>query len=112
MAVSNQATRSKHPPVIVTLAYLLEKLEHLPGPIGADQHRWVTDRLTHALAQAEPGPDLDAMLKAHPGVAELYENINYAHAGLCRHPLESALSAEQSAQRLIARLRAGPAQSG
>ncbi|MBP6813949.1 MAG: hypothetical protein KA169_03605 [Burkholderiaceae bacterium] len=109
MAVSNQATRSKHPPVIFTLAYLLEKLEQLPGPIGADQHRWVVDRLSQALAQAEPGPELDAMLDVHPGVAELYENLHYAHAGLCRHPLDSALSAEQSAQRLIARVRAGQA---
>ncbi|MBP8307974.1 MAG: hypothetical protein KAY46_11965 [Burkholderiaceae bacterium] len=105
MAVSNQTTRAKHPPVILTLAYLLEKLEHLPGPIGADQHRWVVERLTQALAAAEPGPDLDAMLEAHPGVAELYENMHYAHAGLCRHALEAALGAEQSAQRLIARVR-------
>ena len=106
MAVSNQVSRSKHPPVILTLAYLLEKLEHLPGPIGADQHRWVVERLARALTAAEPGPELDAMLEAHPSVAELYENMNYAHAGLCRHPLEMALGAEQSAQRLIARARA------
>jgi hypothetical protein len=49
------------------------------------------------------------MLDVHPGVAELYENLHYAHAGLCRHPLDSSLSAEQSAQRLIARVRASPA---
>jgi hypothetical protein len=35
--------------------------------------------------------------------------MHYAHAGLCRHPLDAALSAEQSAQRLIARVRASQA---
>jgi hypothetical protein len=41
--------------------------------------------------------------------AELYENVQYAHAGLCRQPLEAALNAELLARSTLARMRGGAA---
>jgi hypothetical protein len=37
----------------------------------------------------------------------LYENLRYAHAGLCRAPLETALNAELAASAAIDRARQG-----
>jgi hypothetical protein len=43
------------------------------------------------------------VLGAHPAAAELYENLQYEHAGLCRSPLEAALNAELLAGAAIQR---------
>jgi hypothetical protein len=51
---------------------------------------------------------LSPLLDAFPSAAELYENLNYRHAGLCRSPLDAALDAELQARRLIERVRQGP----
>jgi hypothetical protein len=47
------------------------------------------------------------VLRAFPAAAELYENVQYAHAGLCRQPLEAALNAELLTRAAIARVRGG-----
>ena len=47
--------------------------------------------------------------KHFPTVSELYENLNYAHAGLCRSPLETGLAAEVAARAAISRRPGGPA---
>jgi hypothetical protein len=44
---------------------------------------------------------LDAVLEASPSTAQLYENMQYEHAGLCRSPLEAALEAELAARAAI-----------
>ena len=51
--------------------------------------------------QSQPG--LSALLDAFASAAELYENLNYRHAGLCRSPLELSLAAEQQARQAIER---------
>lgn len=106
MKVSKQSEKVAHPSVILTLAYLLEKMERHPGPIGAEQHRWVVNRLAAELATATPGEQLESILEAHPAATELYENLNYAHSGLCRHDLDTTLCAERDALRCIERARA------
>ncbi|MEW6704029.1 MAG: hypothetical protein AB1430_04180 [Pseudomonadota bacterium] len=90
--------------VVAALAQLLQRLELSREPVSADQYRSVVRRLADALHEAAPGEALEALLNAFPAAAELYENLNYQHAGLCRAPLEAALNAELAARQWIARL--------
>jgi len=43
------------------------------------------------------------VLDAHPAAAELYENINYQVAGLCRSPLDASMNAELKAHQALQR---------
>jgi len=62
------------------------------------------------LHEAEPGEALHALLAVAPATAEIYENLQYAHAGLCRSPLDRATAAEQAAVAAIDHARrAAPA---
>jgi hypothetical protein len=49
--------------------------------------------------------ELDAVLARVPAAAELYENLNYQHAGLCRSPLDASLAAEAAARAAIDKAR-------
>jgi hypothetical protein len=88
---------------VITLAQLLERLERSQVAVAPDQYQVVVNRLGAALREAEPGEPLQAVLGAHPAAAELYENLQYEHAGLCRSPLEAALNAELLAGAAIQR---------
>ena len=85
------------------LAELLERLEHSRVPVDGGQYRTVVAHLVDELGVVEPGTALRALLDNHPAAAELYENINYQHAGLCRSELNAALAAEQQAKNAIVR---------
>ncbi len=91
--------------MLLTLAQLLERLERSITPISADQYRSVVRHLSQELGDAEPGEDLDVLLDTFPAMAQLYENLQYAHAGLCRSPLDASLAAELRAQEVIRRLQ-------
>lgn len=86
---------------LLTLAHLLERLERTPTPCSPDQYRTLVQRLSAELDSVEPGPDLHALLDACPATAELYENLHYVHAGLCRSPLSASLDAELRARQVI-----------
>src|SRR5262245_54113029 len=93
---------------LAAMAALLERLDNAPRAgegASADQYRDVVGQVTHLLTQAEPGAALDALLEVAPATAELYENLQYAYAGLCRSPLEPALDAELAARAVIAKAR-------
>ena len=90
--------------MLVTLAQLLERLERHVAPSSPEQYRSVVDHLSKELDQAEPGEDLNFLLDSFPATAQLYENLHYAHAGLCRSPLDASLAAELRAKELIRRL--------
>ncbi|MCR5883152.1 hypothetical protein LRS03_09915 [Rhizobacter sp. J219] len=90
--------------VLLTLAQLLERMERRLVPMAADQYRSVVDHLSKELADVPPGDDLDFLLQAFPATAELYENLQYAHAGLCRSPLDASLQAELQARDVFKRL--------
>ena len=92
------------------LAELLERLDHSTVPVGAGQYLSVAAHLVQALAGAEPGRELGALLDTHPAAAEMYENMNYQHAGLCRSPLDPALAAERQARQAIERAMRQPNQ--
>ncbi|MDN6883465.1 hypothetical protein QMO14_07610 [Variovorax sp. CAN2819] len=87
------------------LAQLLEKLEHSPVPVGAEQYRSVVEHLVHEFEDVGQGAELGRLLDAYPAAAEVYENLNYQHAGLCRSALDASLAAEISAREAIARAK-------
>lgn len=87
--------------VVVTLAHVLERLERSSDVISADQYRTVVNRLAHELAQVATDVALPAVLDAYPAAAELYENLNYQYAGLCRSPLEISLASEGRAKEIL-----------
>ena len=87
------------------LASLLERLEHSKVPIGAAQYRSIVAHLAAELAEAQSGPALATLLDNFPATAELYENLHYGQAGLCRSPLDAATRAELEAQRALERAR-------
>ena len=86
---------------LVMLARMMDRLEGSATPVDAEQFRTLVVRITAELEAAPHDAALEAVLDAFPSVAELYENINYRHAGLCRSPLEPALTAELSARKAI-----------
>jgi hypothetical protein len=90
------------------LARLMERLERSARAVDADQYRTVVQRLAAELDTAPRDAAFDALLDAFPGVAELYENLNYRHAGLCRSPLERSLGAEMAAREAIEAARRQP----
>jgi hypothetical protein len=108
---SKIAVSRTQPPVVLMLASLLERLERMPGPVVPRQYRWVAQRLAEELQRTPDDERLRAMLQSLPSAAEVWENLHYAHAGLCRQDLDAALAAEKAASALIARARraCGPA---
>jgi hypothetical protein len=89
---------------LAMLAGVFERVERSATAVDAQQYQVLVDRLTSALAADLPAEGLNAVLTLHPAAAELYENLHYAHAGLCRSPLEGAVAAERQARDLLARL--------
>ncbi|MDQ3060382.1 MAG: hypothetical protein M3R45_12840 [Pseudomonadota bacterium] len=85
------------------LAELLERLEHSRVPVGAEQYRSVVLHLVNELGDVAPGKALGDLLDTHPAAAELYENVNYQYAGLCRSALDASLAAEQLAKQALDR---------
>jgi hypothetical protein len=88
------------------LAALLERLERSATPVDAQQYQSVARRLADALGRYVPGDGMDALLAEFPAASQLYENLQYDHAGLCRSPLEPALAAEMQARQWITRAAA------
>jgi hypothetical protein len=95
---------------LVVLARVLERLERSSVPVDAEQYRAVVNHLASELASVPFDAALEAVLESFPATAELYENLNYGHAGLCRSALEPALAAEVQARRLIGAVRSRTAQ--
>jgi hypothetical protein len=92
------------------LAQLLERLEHSAVPVGPEQYRSVVTHLVEQFRDTEAGTDLGQLLDAYPAASEVYENLNYQHAGLCRSALDASLAAELAARKAIERAMraAGP----
>jgi hypothetical protein len=86
---------------LVTLARMLERLDRSAVPVDPLQYRAVVEHLTGILHAMPDDPHLHAVLEASPSTAELYENLQYQYAGLCRSPLEPALNAELAARSAI-----------
>ena len=98
-------TSRAHLSVTFRLASLLERLEHSTVPVGAAQYRSIVGHLSCELGQVSGERDLTVLLDRFPATAELYENLHYDQAGLCRSDLEAATRAELATQRVIAQAR-------
>ena len=85
---------------------LLEHLERSKVTLDAGQYQLVARRLAGELAALQPDAMMDAWLRGHTVASEMYENLSYEHAGLCRQPLDAALAAEMATRELIERARA------
>ena len=103
---------SSHDSVSLTvthvLAQLLERLEQSLVPVGPEQYRSVVRHLMQELDRVPSDLALHALLDGYPAAAELYENVNYQYAGLCRSSLDAALAAERQAQQAIERAKRQP----
>jgi hypothetical protein len=86
---------------LVVLARVLDRLERSAEPVDAEQFRSVVERLSAELLSTPRDAGLEAVLETFESVAELYENLQYEHAGLCRSALEPALQAELDARAAI-----------
>ena len=91
--------------VLAAMAHLLEALERSPRTASAEQFRAVVQHVAAQLTEAEPDKFLDSLLEAYPATAEVYENLRYEHAGLCRSPFDNSLGAEMQAVAMIERAR-------
>lgn len=105
-ATHNQSS-SSNLTVTHVLAQLLERLEHSAAPVGAEQYRSVVEHLAHEFHLIPSSAELGALLDAHPAAAELYENLHYDVAGLCRSALDTATDAERLARDAITRAMRG-----
>ena len=88
---------------LVRLAQLLQAVEHR----AVDPHQYqLLARKLGAELQAHQGHEaLPSLLDHFPAASELYENLQYAHAGLCRAPLEMSLQSELAAREVLGRMR-------
>lgn len=89
------------PKNLFMLARMLERLDRSSVAVDAQQYQGVVEHLSDELRAAPHDAALDAVLQASPATAELYENLQYRHAGLCRSPLEMAANAELAARSAI-----------
>ena len=93
------------------LARMLERLDRSSVAVDPQQYRGVVEHLSEVLRSVPHDAALEAVLSASPATAELYENLQYQHAGLCRSALEPALNAELAARAAIDAARRKPAQA-
>ena len=90
---------------LVVLARVLERLECSPVRVDAEQYRAVVDYLAAELEVAPRDAGLEMLLENFPATAQLYENLHYQHAGLCRSPLQLSIEAEAEARCAILQAR-------
>jgi hypothetical protein len=96
---------------LVVLAQMLERLDRSAQAVDATQYRTVATRLAAELQAAPRNAALERVLESFPAAAQLYENLNYQHAGLCRSPMDASLAAELAARAAIdGARRAAPGQ--
>jgi hypothetical protein len=93
---------------LVVLARVLERLECSPVRVDAEQYRAVVDYLAAELEVAPRDAGLEMLLENFPATAQLYENLNYQHAGLCRSPIQHSLTAEVEARAALLHARRRP----
>jgi ferritin-like metal-binding protein YciE len=95
---------------LVMLARMLERLDRSSVAVDPQQYRGVVEHLAEVLRSLPHDAALEAVLSASPATAELYENLQYQYAGLCRSPLEAASNAELAARAAIEDARRSAAQ--
>lgn len=91
----------------VRLAQLLQAMEGQGRAADPHQYRLIVEKLGAELREQQTHEALPQLLDHFPAAAEVYENLQYAHAGLCRAPLEASMTSELAARSLLERVRRG-----
>jgi hypothetical protein len=92
---------------LVRLAQLLQALDGQGGAADPHQYQLLVGKIADELRAHEGHAALDGLLDHLPAAAEIYENLQYVHAGLCRAPLTLSLSSELAAREVLARVSRG-----
>jgi hypothetical protein len=92
---------------VARLSQLLQGLESQGRAADRHQYRLLVGKLAAALHDQQGHEALPRLLDHFPAAAEVYENLQYAHAGLCRAPLEASLASELATRGLLERVRRG-----
>lgn len=92
---------------LVRLAQLLQALEGQGRAADPHQYQVLVGKLGAELREHQGHEALSGLLDHFPAAAEVYENLQYAHAGLCRAPLELSLGSELATRELLGRVRRG-----
>ena len=90
---------------LVRLAQLLEGVEH--QSVDPHQYQLLVQKLTAELDAHQTHEALPGLLDHFPAAGEVYENLQYGHAGLVRAPLEMSLTSELATRSLLERVRRG-----
>src|SRR5262245_45379032 len=91
---------------VIALSRLLERVEAGAARADADAYRELVKQLQTALAEELPAGALQAVLRAHPAAAEVYETMHYQHAGLLRSPIERSAASELLTKQILSRFAA------
>lgn len=89
---------------LARLAHLLQALEGQGRAADPHQYQLLVGKLGAELHEQQGHEALPGLLDHFPAAAEVYENLQYAHAGLVRAPLEMSLSSELAARELLGRV--------
>lgn len=92
---------------LARLAQLLQAVEGQPQAADPQQYRLLVNKLSAELAQHQAHPALPQLMDHFPAASEVYENLQYAHAGLVRAPLAQSLSSELAVRGVLERVRRG-----
>ena len=92
---------------LVRLAQLLQALEGQGHAADPHQYQLLVQKLGAELREHQGHEALRGLLDHFPAAAEVYENLQYGHAGLVRAPLEMSLNSELVTRSLLERLRRG-----
>ncbi len=92
---------------LVRFAQLLQALDGQGGAADPHQYQLLVQKISAELRTHQAQAALPGLLDHLPAAAEIYENLQYAHAGLCRAPLELSLTSEMAARGLLERVRRG-----
>lgn len=92
---------------LVRLAQLLQALEGQGRAADPHQYQLLVQKLTAELRDHQGHEALPGLLDHFPAAAEVYENLQYGHAGLVRAPLEMSLTSELATRDLLGRVKRG-----
>jgi hypothetical protein len=98
-------TRIEIPPRLLTLFTLAQLLERFDrsSTVDATQYQSIVKKLIVELKRVEHDETLKRLMDVFPSLSELYENLNYEAAGLCRSHLEASIEAEAAARAVMVR---------
>lgn len=96
-------TRIEIPPRLVTLFTLAQLLERFDrsSTVDATQYQSIVQKLIIELKRIETDETLKRLMDVFPALSELYENLTYEAAGLCRSNLEASVQSEAAARAVL-----------